>query len=225
MEMMTRTLKSIAAAAVLLLVASTAQAGAVISLIWRINGTDTIDPMVDMVGGLPFLGGTGYVLDVVLSTDVDVTGVFISFNFDTDGENELNFISAGPIELGTAKVGMGNSYAPLSQGFASVVESGGSGGALEGFDQATLNTGLSSGSLTLGSMVFSANTGTADTDDIIGVILSNGIDAMLGAAGANINGSTTFLGATVTGVPEPTTALLVVLGLAGLGLAGRRSIG
>jgi hypothetical protein len=33
-----------------------------------------------------------------------------------------------------------------------------------------------------------------------------------------------FTGASVTGVPEPTTALLVAAGLVGLGYAGRRSI-
>ena len=166
---MTRTLKLIAAAAVLLLVASTAQAGATISLIWRVNGTDTIDPLVDVAGALPFLGGTGYVLDVVLSTDVAVTGVFISFNFDADGENELNFISAGPIELASAKVGMGNSYTPIQQGFGGGVTESGGTGALLGFDQGTLATGLGEGdgSLTLGSMVFSANTGTANLTFLI----------------------------------------------------------
>lgn len=231
--MMKRTITSFAvAAAALLFVAGAAQSATTIDLIWRTNGTDTIDPFglvgpadtpdATVAGGSI---GVGYNLDVVLrNTGSAVTGVFISFLFDTDLGNELDFFSGN--ELSSVLISKGNSFAPIGQGVVLISESSaGTPGLVIRFDQATLGTGLETGTVTLGSLVFLPNSPGNSVDDGIDVtaaVLPNGTDAIIGG-----DGSLTINGASVTGppVPEPTTALLVVLGLAGLGFAGRRNIG
>ena len=59
-------------------------------------------------------------------------------------------------------------------------------------------------------------------DGSIAVAFQSG-DRILGAAGADITSTAALTDATVTVVPEPGTALLMGLGLAGLGAAGRRN--
>jgi hypothetical protein len=226
--MMKRTLKTVAAAAVLLLFASSAYAASSLSLIWRQTGTATIDTTTNVPDGPPGKSG-GTILDVVLAADtVGLVGIFISFLYDTDLGNEMDFSSGIEDSLVNLK-GAGNSFSPLALGFGplpSTESTGAVGGKVQGFDQASLSTGALSQTKTLGSLVFTFNKGITDGIDITIAVLINGVDTIVGPGGSNLSASTIFNGASVDGqMPEPTTAILIVLGLAGLGFAGRRSIG
>jgi hypothetical protein len=207
-----RTFAVTVAAAGLVLAAGAAQALPSISIIWQANGTATI--------GTPTITGSSTIVaDIVLTTDVQtINGVFVSIEFDT---TELTANSVK--ELNSVNLpGMGNQFAPILAG-ATINNSL---GLIEGFDQASLATGLVGGNTrTLGSVTFhvvSSVLPAADID-VIASLQNTGVDGIIEAAGGtNIGG--TFTGASVTGVPEPTTALLVIAGLAGLGYAGRRSL-
>jgi hypothetical protein len=59
--------------------------------------------------------------------------------------------------------------------------------------------------------------GSPGEDDVIVTLQNGGIDGLFGPGGASIVG---FVGADV--VPEPTSAALVLIGLAGLFYASRR---
>jgi hypothetical protein len=59
--------------------------------------------------------------------------------------------------------------------------------------------------------------------DVIASLQNTGVDGITLKVTPSQTTDGNFTGASVTGVPEPTTALLVIAGLAGLGYAGRRS--
>ena len=153
------------------------------------------------------------VVDVIATGDAaGLIGVGVTIFYD-----EATFISGG--EFTSVNLpGMGNSFTPLSLG---VVDAG---DRLNGFDQATLATGCISCTVTLGSFKFAVGPGSgplAETDIIAAVVPGTADDIIAGNGGV-VSGSTLFSGVTI--VPEPMTAILLVVGVAGLGFAGRRSV-
>ena len=202
----------------LTLAAGSASALSSINIIWKSTGTDTI-PATPAVS-------TTVTAAIVLQGDATegIGGVFVTILFDTA---ELDVASVLEHSGKASKVGMGNQFAPLNAG-TTIDESG---GQILGFDSAAgLSTGCLSCTITLGSVVFNV-TAPADNDgpnDVRLAVLGNGIDAIVSAVGGSGGGATTtaaFGDAEIAGaVPEPTTALLVVGGLLGLGYAGRRSV-
>ncbi len=211
-----RTFAVTVAAAGLVLAAGAAQALPSISIIWQANGTATI--------GTPTITGSSTIVaDIVLSTDpagaLAVNGVFLTIEFDT---TELQALSAK--ELTTVNLpGMGNQFAPITAG--TVIDNG--LGFVLGFDQATLATGLiGTQTRTLGSVTFHVVSSVlpATDVDVIASLQNIGVDGITLKVTPSQTTDGNFNGASVTGVPEPTTALLVIAGLAGLGYAGRRSL-
>jgi hypothetical protein len=205
-----RTFAVTVAAAGLILAAGAAQALPSISILWQANGTATI--------GTPTITGSSTIVaDIVLTTDVaTIIGVFLTIEFDASELQALSFK-----EITVNLPGMGNEFNPLLAG--GTIDN--VNGLVLNFDTQTLATGLAGGlTRTLGSVTFhvvSSVLPPADID-VIASLQNAGIDSFEASGGASLGGN--FTGASVTGVPEPTTALLVIAGLAGLGYAGRRSL-
>ena len=200
----------LALVAAAVLVASSAQAVPSIKMIWRGVGATLVSPAAS----------TTATADIVLvATTETVQGVFISIEFDA---TELQVVAAtefSPINLPS----MGNEFTPII--FGTTTDNG--AGLVTLFDEATLATGLQGGnSVTLGSVTFHvvAATGEADDIDVIASVQNPGIDSL--SLGTTVYCQATnptgcdFVGARVT--PEPTTALLLIAGIAGLGYVGRR---
>ena len=206
-------LGAMAAAGALLLAATTASALPSVDIVWRSTGGSTI--------GTPGTNASAPVTAAIVlrgdSAGPAILGVFVSIVYDT---TELTNVGANPArEEPTVNLpGMGNQFSPLGIGTNEVVL-----GTITNFDQKTLATGLATDeSVTLGSIKFHVLNPVGDNTDIdvIANIDNTGTDTITGPSGAN------FVGASLTGpaVPEPTTALLVIAGLAGLGYAGRRNL-
>ena len=201
-------------ASAFLLIAATASALPSVSFVWRsphgaVIGTPSISASNQVTG------------DIVLTGDSSgpaIIGVFVSIEYDT---SELTALKV--TELAVANLpGMGNSMSPVTGGTGELTL-----GVITNWDSATLTTGLAdNSSRTLGSVVFHvvAATGDASDVDVITTVNNLGTDTISGAGGVTLTAN--HVGASVTGpaVPEPTTALLVVAGLAGLGYAGRRNL-
>lgn len=212
MTKMKRTFAFVTALVGLTLAAGSASALSSISLIWFQTGTATIDTAT-------FAPSSTVTAQIILQGDsTGVAGVFVSILFDP---TELQADLSQVVYEQPGKVSKGNVFLPISAG----VTVDNVNGQILGFDSTVgLATGCISCTVQLGTVVFHVVSGATDGIDAVTAVLDNGIDAIVPAGG----GTTTAQhnGASVDGavVPEPTTALLVVGGLLGLGYAGRRSI-
>ena len=207
---MTRMLRTFAAIALVsaLLGAGGASAVSSVDIIWKDTGTPGYSPSF-----VP--ASTTVTASVVLTADsVGVAGVFVTILFDTV---ELDFISG--LET-VAKVGMGNSFAPIIAGMT-VDESA---GKIFGFDSATLATGCISCTITLGTIKFHAVSvgGSPFEADVVATIEDNGIDGVFNDIGGDIVSVPASFGSAWIGTPEPGTALLVGLGLGAIAWSSRR---
>lgn len=207
MTKMKRTIAVLVAAAGLAITSGAAQAIPTLSIIWQSTGTATIFS--------PAASST-IVADIVLTTNtLTVDKVFISIEFDA---GELQAVSARELSV-VDLPSMGNQFSPLTKG--TTIDNG--LGLVEFFDQVNFSTGLVGGNTrTLGSVTFHV-VGAANSSgdiDVIGSLQNVGVDTFGGPTGNLFGGN--FVGASI--VPEPTTALLVIASLAGLGYAGRRSL-
>ncbi len=212
MTKMKRTVALVAAVAGLGLVAGGAQAIASVDVIWKGTTSSTaVSPAATSVITASFI------------LRGDATGVFgIGFTIQYDTV-ELDAIGIKENAGSAAKVGKGNQFAPLVAG--GTIDD--LTGTVLGFDSAAGigAPGCVNCTITLGSVQFhvaNAANGPTDRDVIVG-FFNAGVDGAINAAGGAV--PVQFGDAAVTGptVPEPTTALLVVGGLLGLGYAGRRS--
>lgn len=179
------------------------------------------------------------IADVTLTVDVGaetVFGVFVSFEVDGDGGNELNVIGAS--ELLTVNLpGMANTFSPLDPGTTTTITNflGPANWSfpalpptlIEGFDQASLTTGLTPGNtVTLGSIKFQTNPwhlASFDDADVRVIVQQNGIDVISDTSGSRCigvlprNDCPYEFGELRVNAPEPTTSALIALGL-GVGL-------
>ena len=207
MTKMKRTIAVLLVAAGFVVAAGAAQALSSVFIVWRGIGT----------GAESVAASTTLIADIVLTADTNgVAGIQITISFDA---TELQVIGGG--EFTPANLpGMGNQFDPLTIG----VTVDNTTGTISRFDQATLTTGLSSGdTATLGSFKFHVvgAAGTIGDDDVLANTGGIG-DGLLGQDNITVSG--TFSGAQVFHTPEPTTAVLLLAGLVGLGYAGRRSL-
>jgi hypothetical protein len=161
--------------------------------------------------------GDTFTVDIVLSYDgtPTLTGVFTSASWDTNvlelqgtpvASNFAIFFGPGGFLSRVASPGV---FPGDAAGTIRTVQYGAGPGQSAGAGADTLIT-------TLTFLAVGAGDGS------VAVALNNG-DIVLGAAGANITGDAVFTASSTTVVPEPGTALLMGLGLAGLGAAGRRN--
>jgi hypothetical protein len=220
---MLKMMRTIGLAAAVLLVAGQAQAVSSINLIWGGVGSSTVT--------VSSVSDTSIVGNVVVTADAQgIKGLGVSFVFDADLGNELNWTGAGK-ELSVVKCGSGCTFSPADQGFPNtMIESDSTTVGMVGtFDQVTTNViGLVGKTRTMGTIVFSTNALNVVDDgiDVQITVLGNGIDDVVDSSGNVITGIVSFGGGTVNSgrppVPEPSTALLMVAGVLGLGLAGRR---
>jgi hypothetical protein len=198
----------LAAFGFVLFAAASAQAAPSIDLLWRATHSSTLDTVVD--------GRGRHVLDVVLTADsTPVPGLSLSFLFDSDGANELDFVRS--TNFTRVQYGYGGKFTPLRNRTRNIESEFGTGGLILGFDQSSFAQPVVNQSVTLGSVVFDVNVGRADGVDVQAVL---GVNFLVGASGSRMADIAIFNGAQV--VPEPTTATLVVLGFASLVWAGRK---
>jgi len=208
---------AVVSAAALLFMSTAASALPSVDMIWR-NPANPTGANAGTVLSTPTIGASSTVVaDIVLRGDgtIATTGVFVTIAFDN-----TELFAIGGLELTTVNLpGMGNTMAPVGAG----VTVNQAAGQITNFDQGTNTAGLVTGSRTLGSVRFHviAVSGTGE-DDVIANLSNTGTDTI-----STPGGDTTanFGGASLNGpVPEPTTAILVIAGLAGLGYAGRRNL-
>jgi hypothetical protein len=206
------------------LATSAAQAVPVLSVVWGQTNSATIDISTQPVSNI-------VTANLVLDSDsIGVTAIFLSITYDP---TELAFVAGGEL-ASVALPGMGNSFSPITPGvfddglgliskFDTVASAGQPG--LLGVD----------GPRTLGSIQFHVISGsglTGENDVLIGLLDPTfdviGIQGTARCAPTGVGpgpGGCSYVGADITGpVPEPTTAILLNAGIAGLGYAGRRSI-
>ena len=213
---MQKRILAVAAMTASMFIASSASAINSIDITWRGLGSEVCaaspTQCADLgLGGLTVAPSSTLIADLVLTADAaGVIGVGVTVLYDA---TEVGYVS-GQEFTSVNLPGMGNIMTPLSLG---VIDGG---DRLNGFDQAPLATGLISGTATLGSFKFHISSGVGDGADIIAAVVPGTADDIIAGGG----GVTTaiFNGASVT--PEPTTAILPLAGVAGLGYAGRRSI-
>ena len=218
MKFTKRALAAATFASAFLFITSSASALPSVDLVWRNNQTATV--------GTPSVGASSTIVaDIVLRGSGDanesVIGVFVSLQFDNTELNVLGAEERSIINL----PGMGNTLAPVGPG--TVINQ--AAGTVSGFDVASTSAPGLSGlgqSRSLGSVRFHIIDATGDNTDIdvIAGLFNAQQDDITFSPG--VGGSANFVGASVTGpvVPEPTTAFLLLAGLAGLGYAGRRNL-
>ena len=207
------------------ILASSSYAASSISLVWSHTGTPDANICGESCGPGPGIHPPATIAvsstitaNVVLQGDaVGVHGVFVSFLYDV---TELVLLSV--TEHPDVFVSPGNSFGVVSPGV--MVDT--TNGVIEHFDSyAGTDTGCLQCTVTLGTIRFHVIGGEHyEPWDVIPAILDNSFDVIVAPGGANISSTTVFNGAQVGALPlpEPTTGLLVALGLAGLVRAGRR---
>lgn len=192
-----------------LLAAGAAQAASSVSIVWLETGS----ALIGSSSTPSAVASSTIQADIVLTVDsVAITSFFVSIEFDASELQAVFASERAVVDL----PGMGNQFAPLIFG-VSLIDN--TNGLIEGFDQASIATGLVGATRTLGSVRFHVvnPSGSPGEDDVIVTLQNGGIDGLFGPGGASIVG---FVGADV--VPEPTSAALVLIGLAGLFYASRR---
>ena len=201
------------------LLSSDSRAGATVDLLFVGRNGGAIAP-TDTVAALP---GDTLTMAVRLRNDQSLTAAVFSLNYDLDGDNELDVVSAFQwlgVPLGSKGSDFFAPLAPLSPVTPTFV------GSFQGY---AINVSLprtlppSPGGYQMGTVVWKVNPGVNDDGaDIISGILNPGVDAFGDAVFNEISARVRFNSATVNLIPEPGTASLLGLGLVGLVLLRRR---
>ena len=188
-----------------------------ISLIWETSGT----PDLCLSESDP----SRQVLYVVLeATNPRIFGVDLTILFDlnesaTVGYDELDYV--GGREWSNPSIGQ----SPDGSGLTLYRDSNGVSEGLVTHFGVAFASGIEHATVTLGSIVFNVNQSALDNGiDILPTIDPRFDNGVFGLDGNDLakRGLVAFEGASVKRLPEPTTALLLVGGLAMMGWAGAR---
>jgi len=201
-----------------------ARAGVTVDLLFVEHNGAPIAP-TSTVAAAP---GEGLVAALVMRNDVGLYAHGFSLRYDLDGDDELdvrrraNWAGISLNNKGVRYTTIGN-FSPTTSTFV-----GSWNGANNGRGEfLTLTLPPAAGAFADGYMIgtvsWRVNAGVNDDgEDIVVGFLNPGVDGLIGAGFTNIANTALFHGATVNAVPEPRTALLLGLGVAGLAALARR---
>lgn len=146
-----------------------------------------------------------------------LSAIGLSLQFDADGGDELDLVSASELCTPGSCAGL----QPLTTlALATVDSEPGSPGIVESYEAASLSNGPVAGTLTLGSVVVKVTSNVATDGDDVAFVLRPGVDGLLDNANATTDAT---FGSAAVNVPEPTLLMMIGVGAPMLGwLAGRR---
>jgi hypothetical protein len=182
-----------------LLLALEVSATPVVEIVWIEPAPDSVDKLLapdDLVTG-----------EIRIAADGDgVSSYGVSLRFDDD----LTFESAEELLPGAFDFNLGPGIA------------GSTADTVLTFEAATFGPGASNASFVAGRVVFRASAPKDDGIDVVPGFFNAGIDGLFSSAGDDLGSSVEFHGASVQLVPEVGTLALLVPGIAGLAMMGRR---
>jgi len=216
--------------ALLGLPADRASAGATVDLLFVARNGAPIAPTDSVRVGEDVSVGDELTLAIRMRNDVPLTVIVFSLRYDLEGRDELDVVSAFQWQgLAISKAGSDwfgpiGSLSPTTSSFV---------GSFQGWTTNPLlpralpaAAGAFAGGYQMGTVTFRVKPGAqGDGADIVSGILHRGVDAFGDIAFRDVSHLVRFNAASVNFTPEPATACLLALGLAGLALAGRHRSG
>src|SRR5262245_37097268 len=207
--------------------AERADAGATVDLLFVGRNGERIAPTDSVRVGEDVRIGDLLTLAIRLRNDIPLTVVVFSLRYDLDGADELDVSSAFQWRGVALSKSGGDSFQPIGSLSPTTTDFVGS---FQGWTSNLLlprslpaAAGPYAGGYQMGTVTFRVKRGArSDGADVVSGLLHRGVDAIGDAHFRDVGGLVKFNAATVHFTPEPATACLMGLGLAGLGVLSVR---